>query len=96
MLAAIEGGHHYLLQESQIGLPLKVVLQMQVGETGVVQTDSSEDLLCVAFPSRGNLRLASPFGPSGVQSWRLSKRSLVFEDDHRTFAFSVFFRLGYV
>ena len=38
--------------------------------------------------------LASPFGPRGMQGWRLSKRSLVFENDHRPFAFSVFLDLG--
>jgi hypothetical protein len=52
-----------LLQEGQIGFPLKIILLMEVDETGVVQTDGHEDLLCIALPSRGNPRLTSPFGP---------------------------------
>ena len=55
--APVEGGHDHLLQESQIGLPLKIILLMEIDETGVVQTDGPENLLCMAFPSRGNLRL---------------------------------------
>jgi len=51
--AAIKGGHHHLLQEGQIGLPLKVVLLMQVGEAGVIQTDSTEDFLGMSFPRVG-------------------------------------------
>jgi hypothetical protein len=42
------------------------------------------------------LRLAPTSGPGCVQSRRLPERSLVFEDDHRSFGFGVFFRLGYV
>jgi hypothetical protein len=34
--AAVEGGHNHLLQESQIGLPLKIILLRKVDETGVV------------------------------------------------------------
>src|SRR5229473_8084810 len=63
--AAVEGGHDHLLQESQIGLPLKMILLMEVDETGVVQTGGPENLLRIALPSRGNLRLASTFGPGG-------------------------------
>jgi len=92
--ASVEGGHDHLLQKSQIGLPLKIVFLMQVDETGVVQTDGSENLLRVTLTPSRNLRLASPFGPSGMQRGRLPKRSLVFENDHRTFAFGVFFRFG--
>jgi hypothetical protein len=65
--AAVESGHDHLLQESQIGLPLKIILLMKVDETGVVQAHSSEDLLCMARSSRENLRLTSPFGPCRMQ-----------------------------
>ena len=34
--AAVEGGHDDLLHKGQVGLPLKVVLLMQIDETGVV------------------------------------------------------------
>src|SRR5260370_11661354 len=96
VVTAVEGGHDHLLQESQIGLPLKTVFLMQVDETGVVQTDGSENLLGVALTTRGNLRLASAFGPGSMQGGRLTKRSLIFENDHRALAFGVFFRFGYV
>jgi len=92
--AAIEGGHHHLLQKGQLGLPLKVVLLMQVGEAGVIQTDSTEDFLGMSFPPRRDLRLASSFGPSGMQGWCLPEGSLIFKNDHRAFAFGVFFRFG--
>jgi len=92
--AAIEGGHHHLLQKGQLGLPLKVVLLMQVGEAGVIQTDSAEDFLGMSFPPRRDLRLASSFGPSGMQGWCLPEGSLIFKNDHRAFAFGVFFRFG--
>src|SRR5439155_25701071 len=95
-VAAVEGGHHHLLQESQIGLPLKIILLMKVDETGAVQTYSSEDLLRMALPSRWNPRLTSTFGPCRMQGRGLPKRSLVFEDHHRAFGFGVFFRFGYV
>src|SRR5438552_12831684 len=68
--AAIEGGHHHLLHESQIGLPLKVIFLMEVDEIGVVQTDRSKDLLGMALPQRGNLRLAATLGPGGMQGGR--------------------------
>ena len=96
VVTAVEGGHDHLLQESQIGLPLKIVFLMQVDETGVVQTDGSENLLGVALTTRGNLRLASAFGSGSMQGGRLTKRSLIFENDHRALAFGVFFRFGYV
>ena len=93
---AVEGGHDHLLQESQIGLPLKVTLLMKIDETGVVQTDGSENLLRVALPACGNLRLTPTLGPSRMQSGSLPKRSLIFENNHRPFGFGVFFRFGYV
>ena len=66
VVTAVEGGHDHLLQESQIGLPLKIVFLMQVDETGVVQTDGSENLLGVGLTTRGNLRLAQVACKVGV------------------------------
>ena len=60
VVTAVEGGHDHRLQESQIGLPLKIVFLMQVDETGVVQTDGSENLLGVALTTRS--ALPSPSG----------------------------------
>ena len=57
MTAAVEEGHHHLFQEGQIGLPLKILFLVQINETGVVETNGAEDLLCVPFPSAGNLRI---------------------------------------
>jgi hypothetical protein len=94
--AAIEGGHDHLLQERQIGLPLKVTLLMKIDKTGVVQTDGSENLLRVALPACGDLWLTPPLGPSRVQSGSLSKRSLICKNNHRPFGLGVFFRFGYV
>jgi hypothetical protein len=92
--AAVEGGHHDLLQEGQIGFPRKIIFLVQINETGVIETNCAEDLLCVAFSARGDLRLAPPFGPRGMQGGRLAKRSLVFENDHRAFPSRLFFRFG--
>ena len=89
--AAIEGGHHHLLHENQIGLPLKVIFLMEVDEIGVVQTDRSKDLLGMALPQRGNLRLAATLGPGGMQGGRLPKRSLVFENKSPRLRFWRFF-----
>ncbi len=91
MTAAVEEGHHHLFQEGQIGLPLKILFLVQINETGVVETNGAEDLLCVPFPSAGNLRLTAPFGPGGMQGGGLSKGSLIFENDHRPFALGFFF-----
>lgn len=89
--APIEGGHRHLLQEGQIGLPLKIVFLMQVDELGVVQLHGPENLLRIALASRGDLRLTSPSGPGRVQGGSLTERRLVFENDHRPFALGVFF-----
>jgi len=67
---AVEGGHDHLLQESQIGLPLKIVFLMQVDETGVVQTDGSEIFWVWRSPRVGICgwlpRLAQVAGRVGV------------------------------
>ena len=76
------------------GLKKLAIDHGQVDETGVVQTDGSENLLGVALTTRGNLRLASAFGPGSMQGGRLTKRSLIFENDHRALVFGVFFRFG--
>ena len=75
----VEGGHDHLLQESQIGLPLKMILMMKVDETGIVQTDRSENLSRIALPSRGYLGLTSTPRSGRMQGWNLPKRSLIFE-----------------
>jgi hypothetical protein len=59
--ASVEGGHHHLLQNGKISLLLKIMLLMKVSETGVVQTNGSENLLRMALPSRGDLRLTPAF-----------------------------------
>ena len=92
--AAIEGGHDHLLQERQIGLPLKIAFRMKIDKPGVVQTHGSENFLCVALPACGNLWLTPPLGPSRMQSGGLPKRSLIGKDNHRPFGFGVFFRFG--
>jgi hypothetical protein len=88
--AAIEGRHDHLLQERQIGLPLKVTLLMKIDKTGIVQTDGSENLLRVALPACGNLWLTPTLGPSRVQSESLPKRSLICKNNRRPFGFGVF------
>jgi hypothetical protein len=70
VMAAIESGHHPLLQESLLGLPLKVVFLMEVEATGTVQTDRSKDLLGMALSPRGNLRLAVQRQSPRLRSWR--------------------------
>ena len=40
----------HLLQKCQIGFPLEIILLMKVDETGIVQTDRAENLLCMALP----------------------------------------------
>src|SRR5215472_818690 len=66
MTAPVEGRHHHLLQEGQIGFPLKIILLMKVDEIGIVQAYGAKDLLRIALASRRNPRLTSPFSPK----WR--------------------------
>ena len=65
--AAIESRHDHLLQKCQIGFPLEIILLMKVDETGIVQTDGAENLLCMALPSRRNPGLTSTLCPGGMQ-----------------------------
>src|SRR6202008_3319636 len=67
---------------------------MKIDEAGVVQTDGSENLLRVALPARGNLRLTSAPGPGRMQGGSLPKRSLIFENHHRPFDLGVFLDSG--
>ena len=40
--APVEGRHHHLFQEGQIGFPLEIILLMEVDEMGVVQAHGCE------------------------------------------------------
>ena len=78
--APVKGGNHHLVQEGQIGLPLKVILLMKVDEIGVVQTHGSKDFLCMALAARGIWgwlpRLAQVACSVGV--WRNEASALAF------------------
>ena len=90
MPVAIKGGYHDLVQKGQVSLPLKIVFLVQIDESSIVEANGAEDLLRVALSPRGDLWLAAPFGPRGMQGRRLTKRRLVFENDYRTLALGFF------
>jgi hypothetical protein len=88
--AALESGHDHLLQQSRIGLPRKVTLLVKREETGLVPPHGSEHLGRVALPACGKGRLTPTLGPSRRPGGSLPKRSLLFEHNHRPFAWGVF------
>lgn len=55
-----------------------------------------QNLLGVAFASRGNLRLLTAARPSPIKRGRLPKGGFVFVDNQRAFTPGVFFRFGWV
>ena len=92
--APVKGGQEHLLHKGQIGFPRKISFLVQLGEVRVVQAHRAEDFLGVAFPARGNLRLAAPARPGGVERRCLAEGGFVFEHDPRSFVWGVFFRFG--
>jgi len=72
MAAPVKGWHHHLLQEGQIGFPLKIILLMKVDEIGVVEAYGAKDLLRIALAAGRNLRLASPSGLEPVINFMLA------------------------
>src|SRR5436190_18707671 len=94
MTSPIKLWHQDLINKRQVSFPLEIVLLVQIGKLGVVQPDRTEHFLRVPFSASGNLGLTTASSPGGMERGRLPKRGFVLENNHRPFAFGVFFRFG--
>lgn len=94
MAATVKSWNQYLIDESQIRLPLEIIQLVQINEFCRVETHRSKNFLRIALSTSGDLRLEAPARPGRMQGRRLTKGGFVFKNDHRPFAFGVFFRLG--
>jgi len=92
--APVIGREDDLLHKCLIGYVIEILGLVPVGELGVLQTDGAENLLGVAFATRGNFRPAVQGSPRLMQGGALVKGGLVHINNYRVFGLGVFFRLG--
>ena len=80
---SIETRQEHILHECQIGCGIEVVGLMMPDEFGIRHRNGPQYLLCVAFASCRNFRLATSGCPCARQRRGLPKRSFVLVDDQR-------------
>jgi hypothetical protein len=83
-----------LIQKGHIGLPLEIILLVEIDELCGVQAHRAKDFLRVPLALAGNLRLAGHPRPGGIEGGRLAERRFVLKDDYRPFAAGFFLRRG--
>lgn len=81
----VEAGQQHLLHKGQIGCGIEVVGLMTPDEFGIRYRNGAQYLLCIAFASCRNFRLATFWRPGARQRRGLTERSFVLVDDQRLF-----------